>query len=173
MLNTNINEKYCMNGCCKLLAHEYVAVHTSKNRSRNKSGMIIYDPNVDQILLVQSRGNCWGPPKGTKHCNESYIECALREVKEETGLLFSSENSYDPIYIRKNVVFYYTEIDKCDVSIQSHIPYNDANGIAWIRPSCLYHMVAKGDICINWYCRRILQVMFKIKIKNNSLNKDE
>lgn len=166
-----IYEKYCMDGCCKLLSQEYITNYSSNRRSRNKSGMIIYDPDADQLLLVQSRGNCWGPPKGTKNSSETYIECALREVKEETGLLFSSQTRYRRIYIRSNVVFYYTEMEKCDVNVQDHIPCNDANGITWIRPTCLYKMVMNGDICINWYCRRILQLMFKIKIKNKSSDK--
>jgi 8-oxo-dGTP pyrophosphatase MutT (NUDIX family) len=39
------------------------------------------------LLLVQGRKSMkWSFPQGHKHGGESYLECALRETLEETGL---------------------------------------------------------------------------------------
>lgn len=51
-----------------------------------KCGAIIFDINKTKILLVKNR-ECkkWGLPKGSSLFNEKKIDCAIREVKEETG----------------------------------------------------------------------------------------
>jgi len=41
--------------------------------------------NEGEILLIFRRGK-WDLPKGKLDDNETYLECAIREVKEETGL---------------------------------------------------------------------------------------
>ncbi len=50
--------------------------------------VIIYDEENDKILLVKNRGaNFWYTPGGGwEHDRETVIECAKREVYEETGL---------------------------------------------------------------------------------------
>jgi len=91
----------CKNGCCIistpiefkwLSSNEWYKIHDKKPPPYKKSGFIIQDINDDNyILLVQSCGNFWGFPKGslenigTKE-EESYFECAIRELKEETGI---------------------------------------------------------------------------------------
>ena len=51
-------------------------VQTGGGLVRNKSG---------EILLIFRRGK-WDLPKGKLDDNESILECAIREVREETGL---------------------------------------------------------------------------------------
>jgi bis(5'-nucleosidyl)-tetraphosphatase len=38
------------------------------------------------FLILHKEGNHWGFPKGHRHENESALEAAIRELKEETGL---------------------------------------------------------------------------------------
>lgn len=57
-------------------------------------GLIIL--NNKKILLCHvTKKNFWDIPKGHKKTRESYIDCCLRETKEETGLVFHKENLID------------------------------------------------------------------------------
>lgn len=52
--------------------------------------VVIFNENLDQVLLCQRnqgvfRGGLWCLPCGYMEYNESYIDAAIREVKEETG----------------------------------------------------------------------------------------
>ena len=52
-----------------------------------KAGAIIFNRNFDRVLLVKNRDSQkWGFPKGGSKHNENYIQCANREVKEETNI---------------------------------------------------------------------------------------
>ena len=55
------------------------------SRNRRKAGVVIFNPPSKSVLLVQSRGNLWGFPKGSIEENETIEAAAIREVKEETG----------------------------------------------------------------------------------------
>ena len=79
----------CVDGCCKIQIKEYKHQFLySKNKiNKKKAGVFIYDPNTNKVLIVQSRGNLWGAPKGTLEYGETNIECAIIEVEEETGLI--------------------------------------------------------------------------------------
>lgn len=63
-----------------------------------------YKPNTEKVygticmtpqntlLLVQGRKSMkWSFPKGHKQCGESYLDCALRETLEETGVDLQDE----------------------------------------------------------------------------------
>jgi len=50
-------------------------------------GVILLNPSLDKVLLVQEFGNKnWGFPKGKCEGNESPESCAAREVFEEVGI---------------------------------------------------------------------------------------
>ena len=84
---------YCSNKCCEIKISPYIkSVIIYNNFSNFKSGIFIFDPENQKILLVQSNGNLWGIPKGTIQKNESFADCAIREVYEETGLIFNTNN---------------------------------------------------------------------------------
>jgi bis(5'-nucleosidyl)-tetraphosphatase len=42
------------------------------------------------FLILHREGNHWGFPKGHKHGEETPLEAAIRELREETGLNFES-----------------------------------------------------------------------------------
>jgi len=58
-----------------------------KNENKELTGGIILNSTLDEIILVKGRkSGKWGLPKGHIEPGETYIEGALREIKEETGL---------------------------------------------------------------------------------------
>ena len=53
--------------------------------------------------------------------NETSIECAIREVKEETGLEINQSKLTNLFQIDTNAFYYYINIKQVDVTIQSSI----------------------------------------------------
>lgn len=51
------------------------------------NGAMLLDPSLDKVLLVRGwkTGAGWGFPRGKVAKNEGDLDCAVREVKEETG----------------------------------------------------------------------------------------
>ena len=86
----------CNKECCVLKSIPYISdIKDSFEKvyySNSKAGVVIFDPKVKKVLLVQSRGHLWGPPKGTLKYGESKRQCAVREVKEETGLSIDADS---------------------------------------------------------------------------------
>lgn len=148
----------CPNGCCKLKVKPYIAPKDSYpkvRRHRRKAGVFIYDPKNDKVLLVQSRGNLWGAPKGTLQYGEDDRQCAVREVKEETGLKISENDFSRAAKIYNTAIYFYLEMNECEVNIQENTYDNDANGIGWVKTDCLNQLIENGNIILNQHCRII------------------
>ncbi|KAH8865503.1 mRNA decapping complex subunit 2 [Schistosoma japonicum] len=79
-------------------------VEWKKYRGSTATGsMIIIDEHYKMILLVQGfYGNRWSLPGGKINQNESLVDCAAREVMEETGLDLANRIS-PSIYIDRHV----------------------------------------------------------------------
>ncbi len=154
-------EKKCLDSCCTLKICKYQSIKDpfeKIHRYKRKAGAFIYDPNTDKVLLIQSRGHLWGPPKGTMNYSETDMECAIREVKEETGLDISCNNfTSEEIVIRNRATYWYIQLPECEVIVQNHIPGNDANGICWIKLACLEKLIDKGIMMINQHCRIVFK----------------
>lgn len=106
--------------------------------------MIIYK---NKILIVQSNLNKWGFPKGTRNQGESVLDCAIREIKEETSLVVALTEKDRLLYRVNNTVIYYKKLNyKPRINI-GHIirEQKDCTGIAWIRLSCLKKQSNKKD----------------------------
>ena len=61
----------------------------SQEKIHISSGAVVIRPTEsgrEVLLLYQKNTDSWHLPKGTKRPNESVLETALREVKEETGV---------------------------------------------------------------------------------------
>jgi tRNA nucleotidyltransferase (CCA-adding enzyme) len=52
---------------------------------RKVCGVAVFDGQ--RVLLVQTRKGNWGFPKGGQHIGETDEQTALRELKEETGIV--------------------------------------------------------------------------------------
>lgn len=148
---------YCKNKCCKIHTTFYKGKNKGFNSNYKKAGVLIYDPKTDRILLVQSRGNLWGPPKGTMKKAETFMDCAIREVKEETGLSIKLTDKTMKVNVKNRAIYYYVEMDYRDINVQSQHDDNDANGITWIKLSCLKDIIYNGDIYLNHYCKIVIK----------------
>lgn len=165
---------YCRNKCCKIKIKEYHKTPTIFNKNALKGGVFIYDPINKKALIVQSRGRLWGPPKGTLKDNESGIECAIREVKEETGLDICGNKLYYNIVIHNRAIYYYYELDslleynKIDIQQNAEEDANDANGITWIKINCLYNAIEDGNITLNHHARLLFYKFIHQKFPKNN-----
>lgn len=144
---------YCREGCCPVKIKTYMKTPRYFNRNYRKAGAFIYDPKEESVLLVQSRGHLWGPPKGTLNLGELEPNCAIREVKEETGLDIVTTDFKRAVKVRNNSIYYYIEMDMCEINVQNTIEDNDANGITWIKIKCLENAISDGNIVLNHYAK--------------------
>jgi ADP-ribose pyrophosphatase YjhB (NUDIX family) len=147
---------HCDKGCCLIQQKTYEShLLFNPNFGRYlKAGVFMYDPDEKSVLLVQSRGYLWGLPKGTfeDDIDKNLVDCAIRELKEETGLTIKAEEFRKVIKVKNRATYFYTERKSCSVSIQDG-EENDANGIAWIKIDCLIDCINNGQIFINQHCR--------------------
>lgn len=159
----------CPDKCCTIKIKPYVHAKDPferVRRRRRKAGVFIYDPQSDKVLLIQSRGNLWGLPKGTINYGETERQCAIREVKEETGLTISDDSFTKAAKIYNCAIYFYMEMKECEVSIQDHIYENDANGIGWIKMSCLQKCVENGNISLSKHSRIVFRKFHKKHFPN-------
>jgi ADP-ribose pyrophosphatase YjhB (NUDIX family) len=145
----------CPNECCSI----YVKLHIPnkklyKHGNRRKAGVFIEDKTNNKVLLIQSNGNLWGPPKGTAKYGETDRKCAIREVFEETGLTVSDEEFTRAINIQNRALYFYINKEVCPVILPINEDNdNDATGITWINPDCLENCVVNGNIKLSQHCR--------------------
>ena len=95
------------------------------------SGIIIRDK--DEIVVVKGyRCPVYGMPKGKHEENEQSLTAALREVREETGLVFTAEElvSLTPVLHHKTY-FYTVYIDKNTAVFQNYNA-NEIVDIKWV-----------------------------------------
>ena len=156
-----MNSFYCQDRCCKYHTTNYVKNRVpfirninenGKRLNRRKAGVFMFDPNSKKVLLVQSCGKLWGPPKGSLEENESYDQCAKRELLEETGMKINDCTYENPIFIKSNAVYFYFELEENECHVQPN-DGNDANGIGWFNIDCLINKIKHGDIKVNQHLR--------------------
>ena len=150
----------CIKGCCSLKIAIWSGGGEVDRRGMDtkKAGGVLYDQISDSILIVQSRGNMWGVPKGTIN-DESPEEGAIREVFEETGIKLELSDMTLPIVLYGSTYFVVNH-PVCDVEIQSHVVGNDANGIGWIKIECLKQLVDEQEIKLTSHTTRIIRKLF-------------
>jgi ADP-ribose pyrophosphatase YjhB (NUDIX family) len=152
----------CPSKCCTLKIVPYANNHgedffKDAHFCSRKAGVVLYDPHSDKVLIVQSRGRLWGPPKGTLQYGESQRLCAVREVKEETGLDINADSFMRAVNLSNRAIYFYMETSETDVSVQTHIVDNDANGVGWIKLECLEKCVQNGNISLSKHCQIVLK----------------
>ena len=115
-------------------------------------GAIVYRKNRSQIelLLIKNRyGGHWSFPKGHVEGQETEIQTALREVKEETGLDINIQKGFRQMVeyypkpnIRKQVVYFLGEAKTTQFKRQEE----EISRIIWTEIHKAYHMVTfKND----------------------------
>ncbi len=168
MSQRHIDTYTCPQECCKIeIARCEITKSTLAKIYTQKAGVFIYDPEQEKVLLVQSRGHLWGMPKGTVETekNETNLECAIRETQEETGIKLTVKDFTRATKVKNRAMYYYAEKKSSDIHIQENPtePENDANGITWIKISCLYDCVNKGQIVLNQHSRIVFKRFLNIE----------
>jgi predicted NUDIX family NTP pyrophosphohydrolase len=149
-------------------------MHFSSKNKFYKAGIIITWKKNDDIylLLTQAYNNKWGIPKGQLESDETIIDCALREVKEETTIdLYDQKNKIlqNEKQYAKNMCFFThsitdTDIDKINLDLSKLNLAFDSTGIGWIKLNCSCN---HEDISINSITRFIIKKMsLNIDISN-------
>lgn len=73
--------------------------------------------NIIYVALLKDKDNCWVIPKGHMENGEDFVETAIREIKEETGITLNKSN-----FINKVCEYeYYTDKEKCDKLIKVYL----------------------------------------------------
>ena len=156
----------CLNNCCELKIEPYNKKRSKIIKNARKAGVIIYDPKQNKILIVQSRGHLWGPPKGTIQRGETQRKCAVREVFEETGININADSFTRAYNIGNNAIYFYMEMAECTVSVRNDIYDNDANSVGWIKFECLKDCISNGNISLSKHCQILLEKAFQYKFKH-------
>ena len=111
---------------------------------------------------MQNKGNLWGIPKGTFENGEDSIDCAIREVEEETGIILYRENleKCRKYVIDDRVTYYFLNM------MYNHVknPNNDVNGISWIKIQCLKKLVKNKNIKLNYHAKIIFDKFLSINL---------
>ena len=151
---------FCNKKCCKYYVGAYnkkFYQKPPKKEKNQKAGVFITTPDQTKILLVQSKGQFWGAPKGSLNEDETIKNGAIREVMEETGIIFQEDELNDIVLTRGSCHYFYKTIDEIDLYIQNTIENNDANGIGWFSVECLREMINNHTILINQHCVMLIK----------------
>lgn len=149
----------CTSKCsCNLLTWDYLGPTrqcVKRRDGRKAGGILIYN---GRVLIVQSRGNKWGFPKGGFEQGECALQCAAREVLEETS--FNIRFSQDDLKIQyRDTTFYVKYLQNRPPNID-HVylkkPGNDCTGIGWIRLTCLNKQVREKVLKFNMGVRNFV-----------------
>jgi len=167
----SISTYNCEKGCCQIYIQQYDGdAFFSPNKNRKKAGAFIYDPENKKVLLVQSRGQFWGFPKGSIERDEQVQDCAVREVKEETGITINSEDFIKATTIKKRATYYYIEMKSGNINLQEQ-DENDANGITWICIECLKGLIISGNMIVNNHTRILFKKFLNICLPDGNFIK--
>jgi tRNA nucleotidyltransferase (CCA-adding enzyme) len=98
-------------------------------KKRISAGFVIYfgEPEMREFLIIKHREGHWAFPKGHSKRYESHLETAIRELKEETGIINPEllsdkvllEESYfiEKYNINKTVLYFIGKTDSKEVNI--------------------------------------------------------
>lgn len=112
-------------------------------------GIIITDTR-GYLICHPTRSKWWDIPKGQMEPGESYVETAIRELREETGLVVAPEQltllgkyNYKP---KKDLVLYYWQVDiMFNIELMSCSATVEKNGIIFPEMD-KFKIVTKNDM---------------------------
>ena len=133
------------------------------SRNRRKAGVVIFNPPTDSVLLVQSRGNLWGFPKGSIEENETVEDAAIREVREETGYVLETKDRLKIHRVNNKVHYFESYSARHPLQVQK-TPGNDVNSLAWVKLSCIKMLTESGKIQMNSHAKFLLKKIFKLDV---------
>ena len=117
------------------------------------SGAVLLDKSLEYVLLVQGFGSRnWSFPKGKVNHDETLVNCAIREVLEETGYDCTDKIS-DIAYLERKIfesacrLFIVTDVEM-DFNFRPHVR-NEIRNIQWFLVSDLPMKVQKNGNSTN------------------------
>lgn len=122
---------------------------------------VIFDK---RILVNQSYNLFWGIPKGIVENNETLLQCALRELEEETSLKIHPDQvgkyvfSFKYNKMNRKICIFFAIITNNFIN-ELKID-NDSTGYGFIKPLCLLELFYSGKIRINYFTRVLLNKLF-------------
>jgi ADP-ribose pyrophosphatase YjhB (NUDIX family) len=130
---------------------------------RQKAGVLMTSSTGDhtKLLVVQSRGRLWGVPKGGIEDGEQDIECAFRELGEETGIFIDHTKVvvdgtismiHGKYFVLHDQPEHRTELTDC----------NDSTGVGWITKRCLKSMLTRRQVRFTSDFSRIIDIPFPL-----------
>jgi len=161
---TLIVKKMLHQQTCKCRIKTWAHQHTtpSHTRSRKKAGGIILTKS--HVLLVQSRGKCWGFPKGSVEGDETSLDCAKREIREETSIELDIETT-DFFILHHKTDYYIKKLERkpyIDIKKIMNVPMNDCSGIAWFCIDCLRQNRALNvELRFNSSAKKIISILIR------------
>jgi len=140
-------------------------------RSSIRCGGIIFTENSEHIVIVQNKyvldeqnKILWGLPKGHIKDNETYAQCARREIKEETGISVYITEQHPKIKIN-NTFYFPIKLKLNFVQLKNIMHINDTMEINNISLLNLYDLKKKNSSlnyelrkCINMYLNRAKKI---------------
>lgn len=110
-----------------------------KNKVNNmtRCGAILFNQDMNKIILVENNYlykekniSVWGLPKGILESNETFNECAMREIYEETGIKISLRRNIP--YIKMNGNYYFPiKIDDNEIYKLESRDKKEIRGVRW------------------------------------------
>ena len=104
------------------------------------------------LCVKQKNGGKWGPPKGGLERWETDVECAKREIMEETGLTIPYRKFNNKTSIMKSTYFiihfleykkFFNHYDKNEIEKVSWIPFEDIPSLDTNRHLKEIHKIEK------------------------------
>ena len=147
----------------KLLYTNFNKHKKQPKRSNIRCGGIIFTENKKHIVIVQNRylldeqGKIlWGLPKGHIKENETYAQCARREIKEETGINVHITEHHPKIKIN-NTFYFPIKLGLSFVQLQNIMHVNDTIEIQNISLLDLCDLKNKRSI-LNYELRKFIEM---------------
>lgn len=148
--------------------------------STKGAGVIIYDRINDAIVIVKGNQDIYSFPKGHKKRTESMEECAVREIHEETGLIFSVDTIKQCNAINVfEYTYYIMHMDDgmntlTNFNVVDHREINSCNWYTITELLTLLHHCNQGvkKILMNWnYYKQVLlqsETSTNVKVQSES-----
>ena len=162
MLRSMCNQPGCCRAAITPYTRRWVPTEMSeieRKTRKKKAGVFVYDPARDKLLLVQSCGRFWGPPKGSMEVGEDIQSTAARELMEETGVSVHRDELTQRLYLRNcsHYYFFHTMPETVPQVIHTNDPNgNDANSVGWFSVACLKSRLEEGKMIANSALKQFL-----------------
>lgn len=136
--------------------------------SIKKAGVIVYDPIYQKILVVSNQHNeNIDIPKGGVKRGEDPLETAFRELKEETGLIFTIKPKIQKAKKFDKICYYIVHVPEasvyCQFQASEQQQKENIHNIVWVtlefidcnKNSCNRTLVSKLKQKINNYIKTV------------------